>query len=110
MSRLSAGSTQTRAQTDTVPAISAISFGDVTTTDFTVVDDNTITVTAPAHAAGRVDVTLHGIDGVDDTTMASSYEYREAAAVGAPTTGIGGMIMRHPVIVAMSGMALAAGL
>ena len=42
--------------------------------------------------------------------MASSYEYREAAAVGAPTTGIGGMIMQHPVIVAMSGMTLAAGL
>lgn len=82
-----------------IPTVKAISFGDVATTDFTTIDNNTIKAIVPAHAVGKVDVVLHSIDGeASNVTLTKSYEYIADAAVGAPNTGLG-IITKHPVIV-----------
>ena len=82
-----------------IPTVKAISFGDVATTDFTTIDNNTIKAIVPAHAVGKVDVVLHSIDGeASNVTLAKSYEYIADTAVGAPNTGLG-IITKHPAIV-----------
>lgn len=82
-----------------IPTVKAISFGDVTTTDFTTVDNNTIKAIVPAHAVGKVDVVLHSIDGeASNVTLTKGYEYIADTAVGAPNTGLG-IITKHPAIV-----------
>lgn len=82
-----------------IPTVKAISFGDVATTDFTTIDNNTIKAIVPAHAVGKVDVVLHSIDGeASNVTLTKSYEYIADTAVGAPNTGLG-IITKHPAIV-----------
>ena len=53
----------------------SVSFGGVSTTDFVVNSDNSITVTAPAQAAGMVDVTVTTFAGTSSTSSADQYTY-----------------------------------
>ena len=90
-----------------IPTVKAISFGDVVTTDFATIDNNTIKAIVPAHAVGKVDVVLHSIDGeASNVTLTKSYEYIADTAVGAPNTGIG-LILNHPLTVLGGGVAIA---
>lgn len=90
-----------------IPTVKAISFGDITTTDFTTVDNNTIKAIVPAHAVGKVDVVLHSIDGDNsNVTLTQGYEYVADTAVGAPNTGLG-IITKHPVTILSIGVIIA---
>ena len=90
-----------------IPTVKAISFGDITTTDFTTVDNNTIKAIVPAHAVGEVDVVLHSIDGDNsNVTLTQGYEYVADTAVGAPNTGLG-IITKHPVTILSIGVIIA---
>lgn len=66
----------------------SVNFGG-TSVAFTLVNDTTLTVTAPAHAAGQVDVLVTTGLGTSTNTAADNYTYQELPAVTAisPTTG-----------------------
>lgn len=69
-----------------VPTVSRITFGNVSTTNFQVIDDNTITATVPPHTAGKVDVRLHPIDNADETvTLGNGYEYLGSSSDNQPS-------------------------
>jgi hypothetical protein len=59
---------------------SAVSFGSVDTTDFTVNSDTSITAVVPAQAAGSVDVTVTTASGTSALTSADRYTYTAAPA------------------------------
>jgi hypothetical protein len=61
--------------------VTAVRFGNTSTTNFTVVDDNTITMTTPAHAAGLIDITLVGPGGTSATSTADQFTYAAADSV-----------------------------
>ncbi|MBT0768317.1 IPT/TIG domain-containing protein [Kineosporia sp. J2-2] len=63
----------------------AVFFGAVAATGFTVNSDGSITATAPAGAAGTVDVTVTGPAGTSATSPSSRFQYVAAAPV--PTVG-----------------------
>ena len=97
-------------QVTTTPAVSAISFGNVLATDFTIVDDQTILVTAPANTAGTVDVTLYDANGATIATADKGYTYianDSSSGIGAPTSGIGGFVASHPAQIIAVGLTLA---
>jgi hypothetical protein len=54
---------------------SAVSFGDVPATDVTVVSDSTVTVRAPAHVSGRVDVTVVTPGGRSPRVPADTFSF-----------------------------------
>jgi hypothetical protein len=60
---------------------SAVMFGAVAATSFTVNSDSQITATAPAQAAGPVDVTVTSPGGVSATSSADAYTYAAVPAV-----------------------------
>jgi hypothetical protein len=60
---------------------SQVSVGSLPATDFTVSSTTTITATAPAQAAGIVDVTVSGPFGVSATSAADLFTYTAAAPV-----------------------------
>ena len=66
----------------------SVNFGG-TSVAFTLVNDTTLTVTAPAHAAGPVDVLVTTPLGTSANTVADNYTYQDLPAVTAisPTTG-----------------------
>lgn len=66
----------------------SVNFGG-TSVAFTVVNDTTLTVTAPAHAAGQVDVLVTTPLGTSANTAADNYTYQDVPAVTAisPATG-----------------------
>lgn len=53
----------------------AVQFGSTPGTGFAVVDDSTITVTAPAHAAGAVGVSVVHPDMKGSATLAAGFLY-----------------------------------
>lgn len=61
------------------PSIKSLSFGDVTTDKFTIVDDNTLRVTVPRHVAGKVNVKMTDSDN-KSTTLKDGYEYVDGTA------------------------------
>ena len=61
----------------------AVSFGTTAATSFTVVNATTITATAPAHAAGTVDITVTTLGGTTPKSPADQYTYTAAPAVTA---------------------------
>ncbi len=63
----------------TEPSIKSLSFGDVTTDKFTIVDDNTLKVTVPRHVAGKVNVKMTDSDN-KSTTLKDGYEYVDGTA------------------------------
>jgi hypothetical protein len=67
--------------------VSAVNFGGTAATTFTVDNANQITATAPAHAAGTVDVTVTAAGGTSNNTAADDYTYT-AVASGCGTTCI----------------------
>ncbi len=58
----------------------AVSFGGTAATGFTVNSATQITATAPAHAAGAVDITVTTVGGTSATSAADQFTY-----VAAPT-------------------------
>src|SRR5205823_3641635 len=58
----------------------AVSFGGTAATTFTVDSPTQITVTAPAHAAGTVDVTVTAAGGTSATGAADQYTYNAVAS------------------------------
>ncbi len=72
---------------------SAVSFGGTAATTFTVDNANQITATAPAHAAGAVDVTVTTAGGTSATNLGDAFTYVAAPTVtsvtpsSGPTTG-----------------------
>ncbi|MBV1849340.1 IPT/TIG domain-containing protein [Catellatospora tritici] len=72
----------------------AVAFGSTAATTFTIVDDTTITATAPAGSAGDVDVHVTGPGGISAQTDADQYTYDPPAPAvtaispaGGPGTG-----------------------
>ncbi|WP_424038474.1 S8 family serine peptidase [Methanoregula sp.] len=59
----------------------AVSFGATAATSFTVINATTITATAPAHAAGTVDVTVTTPGGVSPKSPAAQYTYTAAPTI-----------------------------
>ena len=57
----------------------AVTFGNTPATNVTVVNDDTVTATAPAHADGTVDVTVTTPQGTSGTSSADQYTYDEPA-------------------------------
>ena len=66
----------------------AVSFGGTAATHMTVVNDTIVTATAPAHAAGAVDVTITTPGGTSAKSPADQYTYVAAPTITtvAPTT------------------------
>jgi hypothetical protein len=60
--------------------VSAVSFGGTAATTFTVDNATQITATAPAHAAGVVDVTVTAAGGTSTTGAADQYTYTGATS------------------------------
>ena len=73
----------------------AVNFGSIPATAFTVLNDGTLTATAPAQAAGIVDVTVTTYGGTSATSFADQFTYTNApapavsglSATSGPTTG-----------------------
>ncbi|MDB5172175.1 MAG: hypothetical protein JWN51_948 [Phycisphaerales bacterium] len=63
-----------------------VSFGGVAGTNVTVLSDNTLTVTAPAHAMGAVDVTVTTPYGTSATSPADRFTFTPARPAVAPFT------------------------
>jgi hypothetical protein len=64
-----------------------VTFGGTKSTDFTVDSDTQITATAPAHAAGTVQVQVTTAAGASPDTSADDYTYvKPPATTAAPTT------------------------
>jgi hypothetical protein len=57
-----------------------VSFGTVAATDFTVLSDTTLVVTAPPQAAGTVDITVSAYGGTSALTSADRFSYTAASA------------------------------
>lgn len=74
-----------QAYTITEPSIKFLSFGDVTTDKFTIVDDNTLRVTVPRHVAGKVNIKMTDSDN-KTTTLKDGYEYVDGTAKRDPNT------------------------
>jgi hypothetical protein len=68
---------------------SAVNFGATPAASFTVNDDTSISATAPAHAAGTVDVTVATVGGTSATNANDQYAFVAAPAVTNvnPTSG-----------------------
>lgn len=60
---------------DNFTGVTGVTFGGVAGTAFSVVDDNEIRVTTPAHASGAVDVLLD--KGSTDTTVTGGFTYAD---------------------------------
>lgn len=69
----------------TEPSIKSLSFGDIMTDKFTIVDDNTLKVTVPRHVAGKVNVKMTDSDN-KSTTLKDGYEYIDETAKRDPNT------------------------
>ncbi len=69
----------------TEPSVKSLSFGDVTTDKFTIVDDNTLKVTVPRHVAGKVNVKMTDSNN-KTTTLKDGYEYVDETAKRDPDT------------------------
>jgi hypothetical protein len=67
----------------------AVDFGATAATSFTVDNANQITATAPAHAAGTVDVTVTAPAGTSPTSVADQYTYAAAPTVTSVTPSSG---------------------
>lgn len=69
----------------TEPSIKSLSFGDVTTDKFAIVDDNTLKVTVPRHVAGKVNIKM--TDSNNKTSiLKDGYEYVDETAKRDPNT------------------------
>ena len=71
--------------------VTAVRFGTTAGTGLDVLDDSHLTVTAPAHAAGRVDVIATNAVGDSGTTAADQFTYQPLVPVVtgvAPTSGL----------------------
>src|SRR5207244_1478717 len=68
---------------------SAVKFGATNATGFTVGNDGQITATAPAHAAGTVDVSVTTAGGTSANTAADDYTFVAAPSISSlsPTAG-----------------------
>lgn len=74
-----------QAYTITEPSIKSLSFGDVTTDKFAIVDDNTLKVTVPRHVAGKVNIKM--TDSNNKTSiLKDGYEYVDETAKRDPNT------------------------
>jgi CshA-type fibril repeat protein len=93
-----------------------VSFGGVPALDFAVVDDGTVTATAPAQAAGAVDVTVEDGSGTSATSCADAFAYvadpgtplpAHGCAVAFPlqTTAVGGGQQARTLSVPVGGSA-----
>jgi hypothetical protein len=77
----------------------AVSFGGTAATNFTVVSDSTLIVTAPAEAAGTVDITVTTPSGTSGMSSADHFTYTAATAPAvtavSPNTGatVGGALV-----------------
>ena len=78
-----AGSTPVTITGTALSGATAVSFGTTAATSFTVVNATTITATAPAHAAGTVDITVTTLGGTTPKSPADQYTYTAAPAVTA---------------------------
>lgn len=69
--------------------ITSIKFGDIKVSDFEFIDDNTIKVISPPHAAGFVDIVIE--NSLGDFVEFSDYEYFEenTVEIETPNTGVG---------------------
>jgi hypothetical protein len=67
---------------------SAVMFGSVAVTSFTVNSDNSITATAPPEAAGTVDVTVTTPSGTSATGSADHYTYTNVSAPAPAVTAV----------------------
>ncbi len=76
----------------------AVSFGTVAATSFTVVSDSEITALSPAHAAGPVDVRVTTTAGTSADTAADDYSYAE----GSTTTPVAPTITAWPTASALT--------
>src|SRR5207244_4042837 len=67
----------------------SVKFGATNATGFTVDNDGQITATAPAHAAGTVDVSVTTVGGTSANTAADDYTFVAAPTISslAPTAG-----------------------
>src|SRR5205823_60047 len=67
----------------------SVKFGATNATGFTVDTDGQITATAPAHAAGTVDVSVTTVGGTSANTAADDYTFVAAPSISslAPTSG-----------------------
>jgi YVTN family beta-propeller protein len=70
-----AGGTTVTVTGDNLGSTTAVTFGAVPGSNVTVVDDHTVTVTAPPHAVGPVDVTVTNPAGTSPTSSADRYSY-----------------------------------
>jgi hypothetical protein len=59
----------------TLAGVDAVTFGTKSATSFQVIDPTHLRVTAPAHAAGTVDVTVHNVLGTSAIVSADHYTY-----------------------------------
>jgi hypothetical protein len=57
-------------------AVTSVSFGDVPATDFSVLSDSMLTARAPAHASGRVDVTVVTPGGSSAAVPADTFSFQ----------------------------------
>jgi uncharacterized membrane protein len=73
-------------------AVTAVYFGTTAATHFTVSSATSITATAPAEAAGSVDVTVASAGGTSATSTADQFTYTAAPAVSSisPNAGLAG--------------------
>jgi hypothetical protein len=66
---------------------SAVTFGGIAATKYTVNSSGSITATAPPQAAGTVDVLVTNIEGTSAATSKDHYKYTPIVETIAPSTG-----------------------
>jgi hypothetical protein len=71
------------------PAVTSISFGGTNAPTFSVTNDTTLTVLAPAHAAGSADVLVTTANGTSTNTIADNYVYGVAPTITSVAPGAG---------------------
>ena len=84
------GGTSVTISGSSLTGVTAVSFGTVAATSFTVEGDTTVVATVPAHADGVVDVTVTNPAGTSANVAADQYTYTAAAPAVtsvAPATG-----------------------
>jgi hypothetical protein len=64
----------------------AVKFGGTNGTGLSVTNDNSLTITSPAKAAGTVDVTVTNANGTSSTSSADQFTYFTPAAAGGVTS------------------------
>jgi hypothetical protein len=74
------GGFQITIQGDNLSNVEKIDFDQIEITDFNIINDQTITFTAPAHSAGSVDIVVTTTDG-EKATLANAFDYFTSANI-----------------------------